>query len=372
MPNIAALFGIPAVKPWKDSKAVPQAFPDPSLLMGVELEIESAFAIPHVAGMKVEEDGSLRNGGREFITSPATYSILYKMLAEFFKGPGFNAENYSERTSIHVHCNCQDLDLGQIGSLLMLYQVFERMLFQFAGGDRDKNIFCVPLYECALSYSAVSRLQKNEYEVVQQWSKYSALNLLPLTKYGTVEFRHMPGTNDFAKITQWLQLLGCLFAAVRKYNFDELKAMFIDLNTTSQYRNVTERIFGLNAGAWNGLPYEPLLEEGVLNMKYSLVNKEKKFYTFQRHDVRQPIIVDDWLEQRPARDVAEIPGLRERINVARQQWPGTVPAPVLTAEQQLEIRRLQEEMRQQQWRARLGGPVEAARNLAVDPEGEQV
>lgn len=324
MNNVREIWSIGAVKPFKDSKVVPINFPDPSLLMGVELEIERVYDEKLPAGFRSVEDGSLRNSGREFITQPMTYSVLHKALTEFFKLNTFDETSYSERTSIHVHCNCQDLTLSQLASLLLLYQVFERMLFLFVGGNRDKNIFCVPLYECALSYRAVSRLEAEDTRIVGDWSKYSALNLLPIGTQGTVEFRHMPGTNNMEKITKWLQLLGCLFAAARKYSLDEIKKLFVDLNTTSQYRKVTDTIFGEYASVWENHPYEALLEDGVLNMKYSLIKqKPPSFVRFDtaatedniraaRDRLRAwnpepinewrraaPLVVEDWPEAQP-------------------------------------------------------------------------
>lgn len=44
------------------------------------------------------------------------------------------------------------------------------------------------------------------------WQKYTALNLLPITKYGTVEFRHMHGTNDFDKLCTWINSLSNLIS----------------------------------------------------------------------------------------------------------------------------------------------------------------
>lgn len=278
MTNILTHYGLTPVKPATNSKVVPLKYPDPSLIMGVELEIENTHEDFYTTGFIVTDDGSLRNRGREYISRPMTYSVLQHYLSEFFAKNKLNDGNYSERTSIHVHCNCQDLTFEQLASLLLVYQVFERMLFQFVGAERDKNIFCVPLYECALSYQAVERLLTLDAKVIHNWSKYSALNLLRLEDLGTVEFRHMPGTCDHVKITKWLGLIGCLFAFVRSHTITEIKEMFINLNTSSQYKNVTQQVFGEYSSVWDMVPYESLLEDGVLNMKYSLIKQTKTPY----------------------------------------------------------------------------------------------
>lgn len=275
MANILTHYGLIPVKPVTNGKVVPLKYPDPGLIMGMELEIENTHSDFHRTGFDVTEDGSLRNNGREYVSHPMTYSVLQHYLSEFFVKNKLNESNYSERTSIHVHCNCQDLTFEQLASLLLIYQVFEKMLFQFVGAERDKNIFCVPLYECALSYQAVERLLAADAKVIHNWSKYSALNLLRLEDLGTVEFRHMPGTCDQGKITKWLGLIGCLFAFVRSHTITEIKEMFVNLNTSSQYKNVTQQVFGEYSTVWDIVPYESLLEDGVLNMKYSLIKQDK-------------------------------------------------------------------------------------------------
>ncbi len=134
--------------------------PDPSLLYGVELEIENTDSDLAVPGMRAVEDGSLRNNGWEFVTQPMTLSNPNHCLSSFFDGRGFSDENYSERCSVHVHTNCLDLTFSQLAAICMLYQVFEGVLFNFIGNDRDKNIFCVPWSETNLSYRTVNRIEE--------------------------------------------------------------------------------------------------------------------------------------------------------------------------------------------------------------------
>ena len=68
---------------------------------------------------------------------------------------------------------------------------------------RRNNIHCVGLDQTILSenYKRALNYQRGK------WSKYTALNILPLNKYGTIEFRHLEGTDDIEKITAWLNTL---------------------------------------------------------------------------------------------------------------------------------------------------------------------
>lgn len=271
---------------------------DPTLLLGVEFEIENTEGIDgdpesHVVpGMIWKEDGSLRNRGLEFITKPMTYDHLEHTTREFFDKNNWNEENYSERCSIHVHANCRDLTFRQVGSILLLYQAFERLLYAFVGADRDKNIFCVPWSESMMTYNIVSKLQTEPNNVIRGWQKYLGLNLFRLQDLGTLEFRHMPGIYDVSKILSWYQIIGCLFANARNQPLEYWEEELSSINTTSAYGQLLERVFGQWAPHLRVPGYEQLLEEGILNIKFMLIGAKSKAATLANpfDDFLQPTI----------------------------------------------------------------------------------
>lgn len=250
---------------------------DKTLLYGVELEIERADPDWVVDGMTVTEDGSLRNNGFEFITKPMLLGSLDKVLTTFFNRTGqLSDDNYSERTSIHVHTNVGDLTFEQLASLCMLYQVFEGVLFNFIGHGRSNNIFCVPWAETNLTFRTVNRLSEGNYDVLYDWQKYTALNILPVTKLGTVEWRHMAGHGNKETIILWCQLIGSMFSYIRTHDFEEVKGLVINLNNTSEFLGVIDKVFGEYAHILRTPGYELLIENGVLNMKFSLMKQSSK------------------------------------------------------------------------------------------------
>ena len=149
--------------------------------------------------MTVTEDGSLRNAGREFITSPATLSTTSAILNQFFSRRNFTKDNYSDRCSVHVHNNCQDMSVEQLASVLLLYQMVEELFFSFVGEERRDNIFCVPWSQTNLSYNVIRRMVDG-YSI-PDWQKYTAVNLRRLLDLGTIGFRHMAGTADVKRIS---------------------------------------------------------------------------------------------------------------------------------------------------------------------------
>jgi hypothetical protein len=273
MPStIGQIFGVgfPVCK--RFTKSVELECSNKQLVYGVELEIENTQGSDWVIeGMHGEEDGSLRNNGYEYITTPMTFSHLAYCLQRFFAHSRVDDVNYSDRCSVHVHANCVDLTVDQLSTVVMLYQTFEKILFEFIGNDRDKNIFCVPWSETQLNYGAVSRIANGSFEP-RQWQKYTALNLIPLRTLGTIEFRHMAGTSDLDRILRWCNLIGCLFYFASENEFAKVKEEIIKLNTNSFYRLFLEKVFT----RWSNLLLSPkldeLLEDGVLQMKYSVLN----------------------------------------------------------------------------------------------------
>lgn len=172
--------------------------------VGIELEIEDVVGWRKNPKYNWQntEDGSLRNNGREFISPPISRElavVMFEDLHESLKhSPKY--EPFSERTSIHVHVNCLDLSQQQVKSIILWYSLFERMFFAQCAPSRTANIHCVGLDQTIVNESYSRSLPI----MVNRWSKYTALNILPLKSQGTIEFRHMEGHADAEKFANWL------------------------------------------------------------------------------------------------------------------------------------------------------------------------
>jgi len=188
-------------------------------LFGVECEIESCDLDETPCGdltdLEIKEDNSLRNDGKEFVwvgPKPLKHSTeMFQNLHTTLRV--HNREHkFSERTSTHVHVNCRGLSTDETRTLVLLYALYEELFFLCVDKERRDNIFCVALTDThlpAIYYSDINGF-------VSRWSKYTALNLKRLTDLGTVEFRHMQGTEDALLFTQWLTLLETLFHLSQK------------------------------------------------------------------------------------------------------------------------------------------------------------
>lgn len=184
-----------------------------SRCVGIEVEVEnhqlnetpSEYIWQHVG------DGSLRNNGEEWVTTPIAAEDAPKALYELLRVCLSDQCSFGPRTSTHVHINAQDLNQVQVKNIVQLYCVFEKVLFDFVGKNRAKNIYCVPLYDTNLMRQFNQHSLGNSLE---SWVKYTGLNLLPLREKGTLEFRQMHGSSDPTKLTRWIRILLRLYEFV--------------------------------------------------------------------------------------------------------------------------------------------------------------
>jgi len=288
-PTVAQQFGLVAPQAYsaKKDEITPASTSNDALMCGIELEIENTAGFTYYQDRvgpfwTITEDGSLRPRGAsfEFISKPARLSVLVPQLHKFFQKFEFNERNYTDRCSVHLHTNVLDFTQEQLASLAMIYTVFEEVLFQFVnhfkapderGYYRDTNIYCIPWNQCRMNAKLVDTIFRNAHQV-RNWQKYTALNLLPITTQGTVEWRHMHGTNDMEKLTTWLNVIGAIMKYAKTTEFDEVVRQIKVLNDVSTYQQFfTDVLQGY-------LPYTDAyrksLADGVVYAKWSLMTHE--------------------------------------------------------------------------------------------------
>lgn len=194
-------FGLSLYDKYKDKNG--------PLLIGTECEIESILDHSKVDGdiYNTTTDGSLRNNGYEYVSIPLEVDSSIKAFKDLHAVLKVGPDAYTERTSIHVHANCANLEAVQVRSIIYLYALYEEAFFSMVDKSRRGNIHCVALTETYLPslYKASLSLMFNK------WHKYTALNIRPLNKYGTIEFRHMHGHGDTALYTEWVLAIENLF-----------------------------------------------------------------------------------------------------------------------------------------------------------------
>lgn len=238
-----------AIEALTKQSEIPLTFPilDKSCLVGIEVEVENVpIYLDHLRPMWCRvEDNSLRNDGWEYVSAPLKGAdIEYALRRLYSELKHFNPKyTFSGRTSIHVHMNARTMTCEQAAALLLLYVVFEKTLFRFVGGNRDKNHHCVPLSESPLTQMVVAIIN-GKVSPEQGWMKYTAVNILPLSGKGTIEFRQLAGTADVDRIMTWVHLLMCLKLYCYRRSYKEVIDEIVSLNTKSHYLGFANAVFG--------------------------------------------------------------------------------------------------------------------------------
>lgn len=222
---------------WPFSKIVLQK----EFIIGMECEIEGIECpAPAVSGFQLTTDGSLRNAqgpgghGHEYISHPFTKEKAYERFAKLHEQLTFFEYGFGPRTSTHIHVNCLMLDESEVKNMVLLYALFEEFFFYLVSSERRNNIHCTPLTETYLP----GRYGHTLYDLTNSWSKYTALNLLPLAHHGTVEFRHLQGTSDPEVLRVWVDTLHNLWKLCQTVEITEQS-----LGSQEEYMNWFDEIF---------------------------------------------------------------------------------------------------------------------------------
>lgn len=265
--------------------------------VGIEIEVENITSpLSYSNFWEVKQDGSLRNNGIELVSHPLPVANIQHALELAFNTLyANNKPDFSNRTSIHIHLNCREMTQDQIWVMCILYAIFEKHFYQFAGTKRLNSIFCVPLYRCNI----LTNLHDVIYKFKSAWHKYCGLNILPLVNhgehaaFGTVEFRHLYGTNDQQLILNWINQILALQKAALVLTKEEVLHKIATMNTSSSYLHLFSQIFG----EVSSIPNKQGFEECISNIKRELnsntyvktINKDSSgiyWTTAQKHNLK--------------------------------------------------------------------------------------
>jgi hypothetical protein len=193
--------------------------PIPTAKVGIEVELERwGGQWPDRKYWTGKGDGSLRNDGVEFVTNGGMcgldIAVALRNLCTAAVTHGWDV-GYP-RAGIHLHLDVTDLDWesGQLARLVANYMIVEHAMISFAGDWRRECGYCVPFDLGQGDFDRLSTILYNKdleseelIEFVGELSKYQALNLKPLSQFGTIEFRALPTTFDYGRIMTWVKIV---------------------------------------------------------------------------------------------------------------------------------------------------------------------
>lgn len=240
--------------------------------IGIEIECEGTnlFTTPF-KWWTCHEDGSLRetNGHRpvEYVLraplsiEKAREALVY--LDSKLKETQSKVIN-SQRTSVHIHVNCQKMTLRQLYCYICLYMIFEEILVDWSGPERAGNLFCLRAKDSEFYVGMLENVLKNNS--LKNWRdeyRYSACNVASINKFGSLEFRSMQGTVDIQLIQLWIDILVLLKEQALTYDnpveiVDEFSSIgplpfFKKIFKDKKLRQLFENVPGLSGKLWDGL-----------------------------------------------------------------------------------------------------------------------
>ena len=266
--RIGQLFGHP-----RDSKSYleSEALVLPKTHIGVEVEIEGMNKISNALQSNkrfhkglglwrdehskwkygsgfwfVKTDGSLRDYGVEFVTDKLFGHDLICALDELSDLLKNTKHNISDRCGIHIHIDVRDLSPEEYERFVLDYIIFERILFRYCGVNRQENLYCMPFCKSDSFkhiMSDISHCIKTKQKFitfVSNFERYSALNLSATSKYGSLEFRQLPTTNDMSRVLEWINIIMCLKKNSYNNNSNNLHKEI----SRHGFSNYLEHIFG--------------------------------------------------------------------------------------------------------------------------------
>ena len=178
----------------------------------VEAEFKTPFTSAIPEGWVAHNEPSLRGHGIEFVNKgPVEKEKLFQLLDELFAKREFLEEYIdSPRASIHVHQNIESWGFDELIKYMLLYYFIEPVLWRLAGEQRSGNIFCLDATRASNVISDLKLLFKKDWNGLHNAFdriKYASLNFGCITKFGSLEYRQLEGTNNADRIKQWVNVL---------------------------------------------------------------------------------------------------------------------------------------------------------------------
>lgn len=202
---------------------------DSQTLVGIELEIENlemltqSDAYPINLWKEVEEY-SIRHGTEFVFKRPHKGKKILDALDDMdmhlrslrLKG---KTPIITSRCSAHVHLDMRNEMPEVVVNTLLVYILFEKILFNYLSNDRQGNNYCIPLESSDFeeTLEVVERMllcPEEEWDMYNfsnyldsRLTRYGAANLHSLISFGSLEFRAHPGSLKMSNILEWINIL---------------------------------------------------------------------------------------------------------------------------------------------------------------------
>lgn len=181
--------------------------------VGLEIEVEGKhLPTSPTKFWTVTEDHSLRGDEKwEYVLKkPLNFEVVPEALDqlwEMFKDKGSVFDD-SNRTSVHVHLNCQEFYLNRLAAFCGIYFALEDALTHWCGDHRVGNLFCLRGQDAPAIVTQIKKFIRSDGQHnIHEMLHYSGLNANALKKYGSLEVRTLRFSPDVQVIKDWVNIL---------------------------------------------------------------------------------------------------------------------------------------------------------------------
>lgn len=193
--------------------------------VGLEIECEgNKFRKEDVVfPWEFHQDNSLRgkDNAEYVLKKPIAFAAvegavtdLWKMMDEF----GTKLDD-SNRTSVHVHLNCQQFHFNRLAAFTALYFAFEGILTEWCGEHRVGNLFCLRAKDAPAIITETRNFIANDGNyALSDNLHYAGLNIQALAKFGSLEVRTLQGVTTPEPVIEWVALLKQLYDMSAEFN----------------------------------------------------------------------------------------------------------------------------------------------------------
>lgn len=305
--------------------------------IGLEIECEgNSFQKEQVAkGWKFVHDGSLRgqDNAEYVLKKPLLFSEVPGHLDALWKMMETHGTklDISNRTSVHVHLNCQEFYMDRLACFVGLYMAFEEILTNWCGDHRVGNLFCLRAKDAPAIVSEIKEFIRRDCNYsLSEGLHYGGLNLHALVKFGSLEIRTLRGETNPEVIKDWVKILATLYNKSAVFiTPDEVCALFSKEGPTYFFDSVFGPLAGTIRRGCNmtSAEIDDSLYEGIRLAQDVLYSRD--WSVFQKATVK----VDPFGRKVKAASQAPSPGgmtdYLASINAIPSAWqPAPPPNPV--------------------------------------------
>lgn len=206
----------------------------------VEAELGAPNTLSQLPSWDIKGDGSLQGYGVEFVCKqPVSRTSVENVMSEVLNVVGAAGSNPlipSVRAGIHIHINMQNYKVKDVIKMLSVYYSMETALIRSCGPSRSGNLFCLRAQDAPAMFQLLGKgFLNNRQTLSSNQLRYSSINVTPLAKFGTLEFRALATTPGVGKVPFWCDVL----LKIREYA--------VNLNSAFE---VAERVSGMGSEYW--------------------------------------------------------------------------------------------------------------------------